>query len=181
MLTAESKPAPCRIRADLSLCPRMVPKLPFPPESMLLLGRDRHRSSRNYINEGVPVTRIFACIAAAGLTLLTGAAQAAQAGSAADGKAVFMDNCAVCHSAEKGAPSKIGPNLFGVVGRKSATFPGYMYSPAMMKANLTWNVPTLEIYLMGPQKKVPGTKMGFPGFSDPKDEADVIAYLQTLK
>jgi cytochrome c len=135
------------------------------------------------------VTRIFtssvrvvtAGIAAAGLMLATGAAQAAQAGNAKDGAQVFMDNCGVCHTAEKGAPNKIGPNLFGVVGRKSATAPGYMYSPAMMKANLTWDVPTLQVYLMGPQKKVPGTKMGFPGFSDPMDEADVIAYLVTLK
>ena len=127
------------------------------------------------------MTRIFACIAAAGLLMSAGAAQAAQAGNAGEGKNVFMDNCAVCHSAEKGAPSKIGPNLFGVVGRKSATFPAYMYSPAMMKANLTWDVPTLQTYLMGPQKKVPGTKMGFPGFSDPQDEADAIAYLVTLK
>jgi cytochrome c len=135
------------------------------------------------------VTRIFtssvrivtAGIAAAGLMLATGAAQAAQAGNAKDGAQVFMDNCGVCHTAEKGAPNKIGPNLFGVVGRKSATAPGYMYSPAMMKAALTWDVPTLQVYLMGPQKKVPGTKMGFPGFSDPMDEADVIAYLVTLK
>ena len=89
--------------------------------------------------------------------------------------------CGVCHTAEKGAANKIGPNLFGVVGRKSATAPGYMYSPAMMKAALTWDVPTLQVYLMGPQKKVPGTKMGFPGFSDPQDEADAIAYLVTLK
>jgi cytochrome c len=51
----------------------------------------------------------------------------------------------------------------------------------MMKANLTWDVATLDVYLKGPQKKVPGTKMGFPGFDDPQDEADTIAYLQTLK
>jgi cytochrome c len=135
------------------------------------------------------VTRIFtssvrvvtAGIAAAGFMLATEAAQAAQAGNAKDGAQVFMDNCGVCHTAEKGAPNKIGPNLFGVVGRKSATAPGYMYSPAMMKAALTWDVPTLQVYLMGPQKKVPGTKMGFPGFSDPMDESDVIAYLVTLK
>ena len=58
---------------------------------------------------------------------------------------------------------------------------GYMYSPAMMKAGLTWDQQTLGEYLAGPQKKVPGTKMGFPGFSDPSEEADVIAYLATLK
>jgi cytochrome c len=121
---------------------------------------------------------VTASIAAAGFVL---ASQTAQAADAKNGAAVFMDNCGVCHTAEKGAANKIGPNLFGVVGRKSATAPAYMYSPAMMKANLTWDQPTLQIYLMGPQKKVPGTKMGFPGFSDPMDEADVIAYLVTLK
>jgi cytochrome c len=139
--------------------------------------------------EGVPVARILtktvrvltAGIAATGFVLMTQAAQAAAAGDAKNGQAVFMDNCGVCHTAEKGAANKIGPNLFGVVGRKSAVAPGYMYSPAMMKAALTWDVPTLQVYLAGPQKKVPGTKMGFPGFSDPTDEADVIAWLVTLK
>jgi cytochrome c len=135
------------------------------------------------------VTRIFtsavrvatASIAAAGFMFVAQSAQAAAAGDAKSGAAVFMDNCGVCHTSGKGEAAKIGPNLFAVVGRKSATMAGYMYSPAMMKANLTWDVPTLQTYLAGPQKKVPGTKMGFPGFSDPQDEADVIAYLVTLK
>ncbi|HEY4263892.1 MAG TPA: c-type cytochrome [Micropepsaceae bacterium] len=122
-----------------------------------------------------------ASIAAAGFMFVAQSAQAAAAGDAKAGAAVFMDNCGVCHTSGKGEAAKIGPNLFGVVGRKSASIAGYMYSPAMMKANLTWDVPTLQIYLMGPQKKVPGTKMGFPGFSDPQDEADVIAYLVSLK
>ena len=39
----------------------------------------------------------------------------------------------------------------------------------------------LNEYLAGPQKKVPGTKMGFPGFSDPSEQADVIAYLGQLE
>ena len=132
-------------------------------------------------NCSVPARNLMVGIAVAGFMLASQAAQAAQAGDAKNGQAVFMDNCAVCHSAEKGAPSKIGPNLFGVVGRKSATAAGYMYSAAMMGANLTWDVPTLQVYLTGPQKKVPGTKMGFPGFSDPGEEADVIAYLNSLK
>ena len=127
------------------------------------------------------ISAVTVSIAAAGLIAATTVAQGAAAGDAKNGAQVFMENCGVCHTAEKGAPNKIGPNLFGVVGRKSATAPGYMYSPAMMKAGLTWDVPTLQVYLMGPQKKVPGTKMGFPGFSDPMDEADAIAYLVTLK
>ena len=125
---------------------------------------------------------LTASIAAAGFVLaIEGAQAAAPKGDAKNGMMVFMDNCAVCHTAEKGAANKIGPNLFALVGRKSAVAPGYMYSPAMMKANLTWDVPTLKVYLAGPQKKVPGTKMGFPGFSDPQDQADAIAYLVTLK
>jgi cytochrome c len=132
------------------------------------------------------VTRIFistlrvvtACVATVGFAAASGAAPA---GNAKNGAEVFMETCAVCHSGEKGAPNKIGPNLFGVIGRKSASLTGYMYSPAMMKAGLTWDVPTLQVYLTNPQKKVPGTKMGFPGFSDPQDEADTIAYLATLK
>jgi cytochrome c len=120
-------------------------------------------------------------MAAAGFMLASQTTQAAQAGDAKNGQLVFMDNCAVCHSFGKGEPNKIGPNLFGVVGRKSATAAGYMYSMAMMNANLTWDMPTLQVYLQGPQKKVPGTKMGFPGFSDPGEEADAIAYLATLK
>ncbi len=127
------------------------------------------------------MSAVTVSIAAVGFVAAATTAQAAAAGDAKNGSQVFMENCGVCHTAEKGAPNKIGPNLYGVVGRKSATAPGYMYSPAMMKAGLTWDVATLQVYLMGPQKKVPGTKMGFPGFSDPMDEADAIAYLVTLK
>jgi cytochrome c len=106
---------------------------------------------------------------------------AAAAGNAANGKTVFADNCGICHTETKGGAHKVGPNLFGVIGRKSATATGYTYSAAMMKANVTWSADTLKTYLAAPAKMVPGTKMGFPGFSDPKEEADLIAYLQTVK
>ena len=132
-------------------------------------------------NCSVPARSLMVGIAVAGFVFVSQAAQAAPAGDAKNGMAVFNDNCGVCHTNEKGAPNKIGPNLFGVVGRKSATAPGYMYSAAMTGANLTWDDGQLNQFLAGPQKKVAGTKMGFPGFSDPMDEADVIAYLVTLK
>jgi cytochrome c len=131
--------------------------------------------------KGVPVIRKLtasALIAAAGFVFASGAAFAADA---KNGQAVFMDNCAVCHSFGKGEPNKIGPNLFGVTGRKSASAPGYMYSAAMTNSGLTWDEANLGQFLAGPQKKVAGTKMGFPGFSDPGEQADVIAYLATLK
>jgi cytochrome c len=106
---------------------------------------------------------------------------AAAAGDSKMGQQLFNENCAVCHSFARGEPNKIGPNLFGVVGKASGAVPGYMYSPAMTNAKLTWDQKNLNEYLAGPQKKVPGTKMGFPGFSDPSEQADVIAYLATLK
>jgi cytochrome c2 len=101
------------------------------------------------------------------------------AGDPAAGKVVFQQ-CAICHSNEKGV-NRVGPSLFGVVGRHSHTEPGYDYSPAMMKHDVTWNADTLNVYLTDPMKVVPGTKMIFPGIKDDAKRADVIAYLETLK
>lgn len=117
------------------------------------------------------------------VALLAGAsgAQAAAAGDAAKGAEVFRDTCSICHNAAAGAGVKVGPNLFGVVGRKSATSPGFIYSAAMQKANLTWDVATLRTYLAAPAKMIPGTTMGFAGFTEAADEANLIAYLGTLK
>lgn len=125
--------------------------------------------------------------------LLTGAVVARAAGAEGDGggaataaplapgEEVFRDSCSICHNAESGAPTIIAPNLFGIVGRGSATEPGFFYSPAMKTANLTWNEVTLTAFLTAPQQVVPGTTMGFLGFLDPADTANVIAYLNTLK
>jgi cytochrome c len=126
---------------------------------------------------------IAAGLVSAAFLFGAGAAQAAAAaaGNATAGKQVFEDTCGICHSINKGGAHKVGPNLFGVIGRKSASAAGYMYSAAMQKANVTWDDATLHTYLMAPAKMVPGTKMGFPGFTDPKDEADLIAFLKTQK
>lgn len=101
------------------------------------------------------------------------------AGDAAAGKAVFSQ-CAICHSNEKGV-NRVGPSLFGVVGRQSHSEPGYTYSPAMMKHDVVWDADTLNVYLADPRKVVPGTKMIFPGIKNEAKRADVIAYLATLK
>jgi len=102
--------------------------------------------------------------------------------SAADveaGKADFK-KCALCHTAEAGK-NKIGPSLFGVVGRKAASVENFNYSEAMKKFDHTWNPETLDSYLADPRAVVPGTKMIFPGIKDEKERQDVIAYLETLK
>ena len=116
-------------------------------------------------------------LAAAGMTLAAGAAKAA--GDAAAGKVAFK-KCEVCHSAAAGQ-NKVGPSLFGVAGRASASVPGFAYSDAMKAFKHTWDEATLDSYLADPRKVVPGTKMIFPGIKDAKERADVIAYLETLK
>jgi cytochrome c len=93
------------------------------------------------------------------------------------GKQLFTA-CAACHTEKADA---LGPSLKGIVGRKSASLEDFRYSPAMKRANLTWNEGNLKDYLTDPQTKVKGNRMPFSGFANPSDTADVIAYLQTLK
>ena len=106
-------------------------------------------------------------------------AAAMPAGNAAAGEKVFVQ-CKTCHVAEKGV-NRIGPSLWGVVGRHSGSIPGFNYSAANKNSGLVWDAPTLFRYLEAPQKVVPGTKMAFAGLKKPQDRADVIAYLATKK
>ncbi len=101
------------------------------------------------------------------------------AGDAEHGKAVFSQ-CGICHAVEPGKP-KLGPSMFGVVGRHAASVPGFAYSTAMKAYDVTWTPETLDRYLAAPMKTVPGTRMAFAGLSDEKNRQDVIAYLETLK
>ncbi len=128
-------------------------------------------------------TNLFAAILAAGFAVTANAAPAAPAaaampaGDAAKGEKVFVQ-CKTCHVAEKGV-NRIGPSLFGVVGRHSGIVPGYVYSAANKKSGFTWTAAQLYTYLEAPQKVIPGTKMAFAGLKKPQDRADVIAYLKT--
>lgn len=101
----------------------------------------------------------------------------AQAQDAAAGKKVFM-RCIACHAVQPSAGPKMGPNLAGVVGRKSGAAPGFKYSAAMQKAKLKWDAATLDKWLTKPATVVPGTSMAFPGLPNPVDRANVIAYLK---
>ena len=112
------------------------------------------------------------------LSLATGVANAA--GDAVAGKGVFA-RCAACHVATKGGGNGLGPNLFGVVGRKAATVANFSYSGALKSSGITWTPDKLKIWVSGPQKLVPGTKMAFGGISSAHQIDDLVAYLQTLK
>jgi cytochrome c len=111
--------------------------------------------------------------------LLPVAAECATAPNVEAGKIVFV-KCALCHTNEPGK-NKIGPSLFGIVGRKSASLPDYSYSEAMKNFHHTWDAKTLDTYLADPRAVVPGTKMIFPGIKDETQRENLIAYLETLK
>jgi cytochrome c len=108
------------------------------------------------------------------------AANGALAQSAESGERAFNQQCKACHTVEKGGASTIGPNLFGVVGRKAGTETGFEFSDAMKKSGITWNEASLGDYLKDPKAKVPDGKMAFAGLKRPAQLADVIAYLKKI-
>ena len=114
-----------------------------------------------------------------GALLAMHASAALADGDAAAGKTVFA-KCGICHSIKEGE-NKIGPSLFGIVGRPAHSITTFNYSPAMAAHNVTWDAATLDQYLADPRAVVPGTKMIFPGLKSEQDRANVIAYLATLK
>ena len=92
------------------------------------------------------------------------------------GKKVF-NKCKTCHLMEKDGINRIGPNLFGLIGRKSGTATGFKFSRAMKEANIVWSVNSLSRYLIKPKAFVPGTKMAFPGLDTEQEIWDVISYI----
>lgn len=108
---------------------------------------------------------------------------AAGPSSAADlqkGQKLVHQRCELCHAIVKDK-KKIGPSLFGVVGRKAATEPYFTYSKGMKESGLTWDEATLDKWIEKPRKLVKTTKMSFPGIHNAEQRADIIAYLKTLK
>lgn len=115
-------------------------------------------------------------VAADNVDTVSGAKLAAFTGDADKGKAAFA-TCMTCHAIEAGV-NKIGPSLHGVVGRPAGSIAGFAYSTANKTSGITWSPEKLFQYLENPQRVVPGTKMTFPGWTDPQKRADVIAYLK---
>jgi cytochrome c len=98
----------------------------------------------------------------------------------AKGQTVFKA-CAACHDATKDGPNKVGPNLWGIVGRMHASHAGFQYSEAMMaKSGEPWTYEALNSFIEAPNKAIPGTKMAYGGIKKAQDRANLLAYLATL-
>tara|TARA_Y100001958_G_C21176819_1_gene507442 strand:- start:496 stop:1041 length:546 start_codon:yes stop_codon:yes gene_type:complete len=97
-------------------------------------------------------------------------------GDLAHGEKVFK-KCSACHVVNKGGENKIGPALYGVLGRKVAAIDSYKYSSAMAAYDKEWTFEEMNGYLRKPQAHIKGTKMAFAGLRKDKDRASVILYL----
>ena len=99
-------------------------------------------------------------------------------GDLTHGEKVFK-KCSACHIVAKGGKNKIGPALYGIVGKQSAVAEGYSYSKALKAHGKNWSFEELNAYLLKPQSHIKGTKMAFAGLRKVKDRASVILYLNS--
>ena len=118
-------------------------------------------------------------IAVCAAAVIAATASFAQADVAA-GKKVFK-KCKACHTVNKGGKKRIGPNLFGIVGRKAGMSEGFKYSKAMKNSGIMWDDANLDGFIKKPRKFMKGTKMSFGGIKKEQQRKDLIAYLKTLK
>ncbi|MFI5000166.1 MAG: c-type cytochrome [Reyranellales bacterium] len=115
-------------------------------------------------------------VTAALLAMMTPAI--AQSGDAAAGERVFDQQCKICHTVEKDGRSLVGPNLFGMFGRKAGTAGGFSASQAMTNSGIVWDDKTIGEYLRDPKSRVPGTKMVYAGLKRQEQLDDLIGYLK---
>jgi cytochrome c len=100
------------------------------------------------------------------------------ADDASAGAAVFASECSVCHSVVRGK-NKIGPSLFGVIGRPAGSIADFDYSASMKSSGIVWGPDTLQRYIADPAGTVQGVRMTYAGLKDDAKRSALIVYLST--
>ena len=114
------------------------------------------------------------------LVLSLGSAQAAsevEAGDPVLGQKQF-GQCMACHNVTANGPNKVGPNLYGILGRKAGSKSDFAYSDALKNAGFEWDENKLNQYIRKPSEMLPGNKMAFIGIAKDEVRANIIAYLK---
>jgi cytochrome c len=110
-------------------------------------------------------------------SLAIGIAHADDATDLKRGKLLFIQ-CRACHDLQPDPAQKVGPNLNGIIGRKSASVEDFAYSPALTKASLVFDKATLDRWIEKPSALVPGNAMAFAGVASAEDRAALIKYIE---
>lgn len=106
------------------------------------------------------------------LPLALGPAKAADLGAAE------LRKCQICHALDKGGPNRVGPDLYGIYGRKAGSVAGFAYSEAMKASGIVWDEAALATFLRDPKAAIPGNRMSFPGIKDDAALADLLRRLK---
>ena len=165
----------------------------LPKTLMEMGGESKHGGHGEEVGYTLPAPAAKATQTAMGLTgAAAGSAAAAPAGNVfdalkpilasakADEGAATFKVCAACHSNQKGGGNKVGPALWGVVGRKTASVDGFAYSEGLKGKAGDWTYDRLAGFINNPAGWAPGTKMSYNGVKDNAKLADLLAYLGTL-
>lgn len=96
-----------------------------------------------------------------------------------DGKKV-SSKCTACHGFNSGGGNRIGPNLWGILGKAKAEASGFKYSDSLMGLGGTWSIEDMNLWLKSPKKYAPGNSMAFVGLRKDKDRANLLAYLNSM-
>lgn len=92
--------------------------------------------------------------------------------------AVELQRCRICHTLEKDGANRVGPNLFGIFGRKAGTMRGFNSSAEVKQSGIVWNDETMATFLRDPRAAIPGNHMSFPGIKGETTLADLLARLK---
>jgi cytochrome c len=122
--------------------------------------------------------KLLAALPTACLLVLAIAPSQQLAANPAEGQRYFAANCAGCHSTSPGV-NQIGPSLARIIGRKSGTYPGFVASPGLKAANITWTSQSLDSWLQKPTNDVHTTRM-LISVRSKRDRQNLIDYLHTL-